>query len=109
MIYYILDGVGEPIAVSAQAYSAYYQRDDPFALIGSEPVGHGRLSTVFLSINYNFSGRGPPLLFETMVFMPGESGELLDRYATRTEALAGHLRHHTALTAYDPPPPPTPA
>lgn len=48
-----------------------------------------RISTVFLGIDHQF-GDGPPLLFETMVF-GGELDEEQDRYATREEAVTGHL------------------
>ena len=48
------------------------------------------VSTVFLGLDHNFGGDGPPLLFETMVF-----GGLFDdeqkRYATYEEAEKGHL------------------
>lgn len=47
------------------------------------------VSTVFLGINHDFGGKGPPVLFETMVM-----GGLLDghqwRYSTYDEAEKGH-------------------
>lgn len=54
------------------------------------------VSTVFLGLNHRF-GKGPPLLYETMVFPMKsgkvESGELdMARYATRQGALIGHRR-----------------
>lgn len=52
-------------------------------------VGEYRVSTVFLGLDHNFGG-GPPLLFETMTFALGESGEQW-RYTTQEQALAGHL------------------
>jgi hypothetical protein len=48
-----------------------------------------RISTVFLGIDHNLEGDGPPLLFETMVF-GGKLDQEQDRYATYDEALAGH-------------------
>lgn len=47
------------------------------------------VSTVWLGHNHRY-GDGPPLIFESMVFGLGE--ELMDRYATEAEALAGHER-----------------
>lgn len=47
------------------------------------------ISTVFLGIDHNFIGRGPPILFETMVF-GGALDEEQRRYATWDEAVAGH-------------------
>jgi len=59
-------------------------------------IGGVCVSTVFLGINYNFSGEGDPILFETVVM---SEVELIDmpslnirqrRYSTWTEAEAGH-------------------
>lgn len=50
-----------------------------------------RVSTVFLEVDHNFSGDGPPILYETMLSRP--DGEFMDwqrRYCTREEAQAGH-------------------
>ena len=49
------------------------------------------VSTVWLGLNHRF-GEGPPLIFETMVFLArGDGGELdCDRYSTEAEAVAGH-------------------
>jgi len=49
-----------------------------------------RVSTVFLGLDHGF-GHGPPLLFETMVFVNGSS-EGMARYATWDEAVEGHQR-----------------
>lgn len=58
-----------------------------------------RVSTVFLAIDHNFSGIGPPVLFETMTFadMPdvpadvkSELDELQYRYCTWEAAEQGH-------------------
>ena len=51
------------------------------------------VSTVFLGIDHNFGGDGPPILFETMVFRAGESSDIdMDRYSTWEEAEAGHAK-----------------
>lgn len=51
-----------------------------------------RVSTVFLGINLNIRGNGPPILFETMVFSP--DGKSLDyqRCSTWAQAEAQHAR-----------------
>jgi hypothetical protein len=51
-------------------------------------------STVWLGIDHNYTRRGPPLIFETMVFdrksaHPWAEGYMA-RYATLEEAIAGH-------------------
>lgn len=55
------------------------------------PTGYW-LSTVFLVIDHNCGLRGPPILFETMVFESEGNPHSLDclRYATEKEAREGH-------------------
>lgn len=56
------------------------------------------VSTVFLGIDHNWSGRGAPVLFETMTFemhgaaMVSADGLSQDRYTTWEKAEAGHAR-----------------
>lgn len=59
---------------------------DEFEIEGEEI----RVSTAWLGINHNFTGSGPPIIFETMVF-GGEHDEWMWRYTTETEAKAGHV------------------
>lgn len=47
------------------------------------------VSTVFLSVDHNFTGHGAPLLWETWIDGGPLTGDLT-RYATREEAVAGH-------------------
>jgi hypothetical protein len=50
------------------------------------------VSTVWLGIDHNCSCDGPPLIFETMVFLQASGGADIacDRYATEAEAIVGH-------------------
>lgn len=55
------------------------------------------VSTEFLGINFNITGIGPPIWFETMVFRGSTDGTLGTeikygalRYSTVADALAGH-------------------
>jgi hypothetical protein len=50
-----------------------------------------RVSTVFLGLDHNHSLHGPPVLFETMVFINGSGGDM-ERYCTWDEAVEGHER-----------------
>lgn len=47
------------------------------------------VSTVFLGLDHNFGGGGPPVVFETMVF-GGAYDQKCARYCTWDECLAGH-------------------
>lgn len=49
------------------------------------------VSTVFLGTDHNFSGDGPALLWETMVF-GGALDETQERHASRAEPIAAHER-----------------
>ena len=49
-----------------------------------------RVSTVFLGLDHRLR-HGPPVLFETMVFVNG-SGDEMERYCTWDEAVEGHER-----------------
>lgn len=88
---------GEPISIEEWALlfgDPKYQRIE-------STRGCGRhVSTVWLGIDHNFSGHGPPIIFETLVFRESEADDVSDdggeidgdRYATEAEALAGHQR-----------------
>lgn len=61
----------------------------PDRVVRQDELGEVRVSTVFLGIDHNFWGHGPPLIFETMVF-GGPSDQYQQRYSTEAAALAGH-------------------
>ncbi len=68
--------------------------DDDYRRIGFDTVTFRGMtydvSTVFLVINHQY-GDGPPLIFETMIFIHGSShDEYMQRYSTEDEAVAGH-------------------
>ena len=50
----------------------------------------GVISTVFLGIDHNFRGVGPPVLFETMIFRDGSDDGHQWRCSTWLEAEAQH-------------------
>lgn len=51
-----------------------------------------KLSTVWLGLDHRFGGEGPPLIFETMLFMKSNKNDLQWRYSTEEEAKEGHRR-----------------
>jgi hypothetical protein len=59
--------------------------------VADDMVGMVRVSTVWLGLDHNFSGLGPPLIYETMIF-GGTMDERQWRYPTAVSALAGHDR-----------------
>lgn len=104
---YILDGQTPVPCEDVEAWARWVERTPPSA----RRVGRAELvvagvdylvSTVFLMLDHNFGGRGPPLLFETMVFQLKTPEERLDsrhdlgedvecwRYSSWDDAAAGH-------------------
>lgn len=58
------------------------------------PGGSAALvSTVWIGLNHRYTGDGPPLIFETMIFWDSErydSDDYCERTATRAAALSAH-------------------
>lgn len=78
--------------------------------IGLDTVGPYKVSTVWLGHNHRFGGEGPPIIFETMVFLADEwdngrteeryIGDIdLVRYCTEEEAKQGHEDMCTLIRA----------
>jgi len=107
--------MSESDVVSAEALSMYYYLDEnkqvkafppgttyeelgkaweskDARIVRQETVRPGVwVSTVFLPLDHNFTGEGPPIVFETMVFRD-EHGEECERCSTWEEAVAMHER-----------------
>lgn len=94
---YILDDDGRPLPCPDSLAWGQWMHDadkDRLRVVAQdkdEGPGGGEIlvSTVFLGMDHNFVGKGPPVLWETLVF----GGPLADeqmRYISREHALAGH-------------------
>ena len=57
--------------------------------VACTPVHNVNVSTVCIGLDHNFSGVGPPLIFETMIFGGGEDG-WCERCSTWAEAESVH-------------------
>jgi hypothetical protein len=69
--------------------------------VGLDQIGPFRVSTVFLALDHNYSDRGDPILFETMVFPQDSHTDLACvRYCTWAQARAGHAFMVEALQAW---------
>lgn len=87
---YILNANGEPqLCEDIRAWGHWFQAADEQRRVGDDTVGDVRVSTVFLGADHNFTGKGQPVLWESMVFGGALDGEQ-DRYTSRTDAEAGH-------------------
>jgi hypothetical protein len=70
------------------------RQDHDNRIVTQEKVGDIMVSTVFLGIDHNHSGRGAPILFETMVF-----GGPLDERGWRCSTYAQAQEQHGAVVA----------
>ena len=93
---YILNDDGDPVACSDYRIWAEWfertQRDRSRVLkqdYAEEEATTVGVSTVFLGLDHNFTGDGPPVLWESLVFGTSLDGEM-QRYSTRAHALQGH-------------------
>jgi hypothetical protein len=82
---YILDG-HTPVPADLMTWAAWFEKAERH--VAKTNIGDVFVSTVFLGLDHNW-GRGPPILFETMVFKGPLDGEQ-ERYVTWEEAEAGH-------------------
>lgn len=85
--YYVLrDRI--PVACDMMTWSREFSEKD--RRVAFTDMGSCSVSTVFLGLDHSF-GYGPPKLFETMVFSEDKAAdEMMERYSTWDEAVAGH-------------------
>lgn len=99
---YILDEHGQAVPEpDLLKWAAWFEKADP--RVAEDKFDGIRVSTVFLGLDHNHYGQGPPLLYETIIFGPEkhynelakrelEESHEMWRYTTRTNALAGHKK-----------------
>lgn len=82
------DKNGDPMALMEWA-SKFEDMD--YKVVAFDDGKVYRVSTVWLGLDHNFAGDGPPLIFESMVFpLSSYEDQACRRYSTEAEALAGH-------------------
>lgn len=90
---YILDDDGRPVRCDdLLTWARWYETADRRVcqdLDEGEGAERILVSTIFLGIDHNYFGTGPPLLWETMVFGGPLDGEQ-HRYHSQAEAALGH-------------------
>lgn len=89
-LFYILDNLRQPIRCDdAAVWGAWFHNIDN-RIVDRTVIGNVKVSTVFIGLDHRFNKRGPPILFETMLFGGKYDGELVDRYSSWSDAEAGH-------------------
>jgi hypothetical protein len=101
-LYY--DRQGKPLDMMGWALK---HADFDYTVVAQHWVRGWMVSTVWLGIDHNLNpfSKGPPVIFETMIFPPGDeagdgsvwSGEYQERYAAEEAAQAGHDRALAAI------------
>lgn len=87
LMHYKLDGRRSVPCDSLVEWSMWMAEGD--RRVAGTWIDDVRISTVFLGLDHNHALGGDPLLFETMVFVDGETHEMR-RYFIWEEAEAGH-------------------
>jgi hypothetical protein len=88
MSHYVLDG-RNPVPTDLMTWARWFETADRH--VACDYVGPIYVSTVFLGLDHSW-GRGPPLLFETMVFADDDAHDLIcRRYSTWEQAERGHI------------------
>jgi hypothetical protein len=85
--YYILDGHAV-VPASLEAFGRWFERANR-VVDYTEVTSQVRVSTVFLGIDHRWLGKGPPIVFETMIFGGPLDGDQW-RYSSWDDAEAGH-------------------
>jgi len=85
---YILDGRNPVPCRDLLTWGRWFQKADRHVAV--DHIGPMMVSTVFLGLDHNYSAKGPPILFETMI-LDGGDHEFQRRYATWAEAERGHV------------------
>ena len=99
-LYYLVDR--RPVAAaSVEQWVELFRFSDPFSRVALAESPYFSISTVFLGIDHRHFGKGPPILFETLVSVRKERDETLEealsldghmvRYSSWDDAEAGHM------------------
>ena len=87
---YVLNEEGNPVPEPDYLiWERWFENDEDCVLKQATLPGDVLVSTMFLGLDQNFRGHGPPILWETLIFGGLHDG-YCERYASREAALAGH-------------------
>lgn len=82
--HYVLVGQTPVLERDLLTWAAWFETAD--RRVAEDFIGPYRVSTVFLGLDYGFGAKGPPLIFETMVFSKDEEHGFRARARTWREA-----------------------
>lgn len=81
--HYILDEEGNPVSADFMTWVTWFEDscrdfDKTKRRVAMTSIGQYKVSTVFLGLDHSF-GKGPPILWETMVFNKKSKGKKWNR------------------------------
>ena len=97
---YILIGQQPVPEADVIAWARWFENAGDQRTVCRTTVGDADVSTVFLALDHRFSGDGPPILWETMIF-GGRYDGWQARHTSREEAEGYHHKIVEALRTDD--------
>ena len=97
--HYILDADHHLVEVDLLTWARWFEVASNRIVEWTQVTSEITVSTVFLGLDHRYTGKGPPVCFETMVFAPDhiqlKGGDLfwtnwMRRYSSWDDAIAGH-------------------
>ena len=98
--WWLVNGAPQPCP-DLLVWARWFESSGQERIVARTELADGSIvvSTVFLGLDHNFTGRGRPVLWETLVFARDEQLADMARYTTRANAEAGHLDMVQRVTA----------
>jgi hypothetical protein len=90
LLRYVLDDQGNPVRQDDEAAWAEFMQDVERRQVALDAVGKWTVSTIFMGIDHDVIGIGPPRLWKTMVFGPPPWGGFSCWYTNRWRAISQH-------------------
>jgi hypothetical protein len=87
--YYVLDSDNHVVEVDMLTWAMSLEGTSNRVVDYTQITSEITVSTVFLGLDHRFFGKGPPILFETIIFGGPLDGEGL-RYSSYDDAEIGH-------------------
>lgn len=89
-LYYVLDVNHRPVPATLHEWGIFFENLENRLVNWTQVTSQITVSTVFLGVDYRYFGKGPPLLFETLIFGGGPLDQMCWRYLSWDDAEAGH-------------------
>jgi hypothetical protein len=87
---YVLDDDGNPVREDDAAEWKEFMKDVARRRVATDEAGKWTVTTLFMGIDHNLVGAGPPLLWKTSVVGPQPWGGFSCWYSSRWKAVSQH-------------------